>query len=145
MGATVIAVISASVYFLVAALAGLLNRLRIEYSKSTAVEDYGLSVMRMVAAPLISGLAGVGGAYLVAKSPALFAGLFGSSLKFQQQSAAQIFDVRTNELALVVALIFGFVPAAFFSGVERQAERFQRELEKSGPSGGSSATGSAAA
>lgn len=139
-GVSVVALLSASVYFLVGAVAGLLNRLRIEASKTTAVEDYGLSLMRLVAAPLLSGLAAVGGVYLVSKSPELFGALFGPEQTYPNQSAQQIFDLAQNEAGVVVAVVFGFVPAAFFSGVERQAERFQSELEKSEPSGGSSAS-----
>jgi hypothetical protein len=142
-GASVVAVLSASVYFLVAALAGLLNRLRIEASRTTAVEDYGLGLMRLVAAPLLSGLAGVGGVYLIAKSPDVFGALFRQNPGLQDLTAQRIFDVTQNEAGLIVAVIFGFVPAAFFSSVERQADRFQSELEKSEPSGGSSLAGNA--
>src|SRR5262249_42404937 len=41
-GVSTVALLSASVYFLVAAVAGLLNRLRIEFGRTTAVEDFGL-------------------------------------------------------------------------------------------------------
>ena len=58
-----------AVLYLVGALAGLLNRLRIESSRSSAVEDFGLHLARLIATPLLSGLAGVAGVYLVAKTP----------------------------------------------------------------------------
>jgi len=141
-GVSTVALLSASVYFLVAALAGLLNRLRIESARTTAVEDYGLSIARLTAAPLLSGLAGIGGVYLVAKSPELFGSLFGQPMT--QLTASQIFDLSQNELGLLVAVVFGFVPAAFFSSLQRQADRFQQELEKTEPSGGSSASTAAA-
>ena len=139
-GVSTLALMSASIYFLVAAVAGLLNRLRIESGRSTAVEDYGLGIMRLVAAPLLSGLAGVGGVYLIAKSPELFAALFNNQTS-TSLPAAKVFDVTTNELGLVVAVIFGFVPAAFFASIQRQADRFQQEIEKTEPSGGSTLSG----
>ncbi len=142
-GVSTLALVSASVYFLVAGLAGLLNRLRIESQSSTAAEDYGLGLVRLIVAPLLSGLAGVGGVYLIAKSPELFTALFSKDQTPVHLTAMQIFDVTQNELGLVVAVVFGFVPAAFFSSVQRQADRFQHELEKSEPSGGSSLSGNA--
>ena len=141
-GVSTLALMSASIYFLVAAVAGLLNRLRIESGRTTAVEDYGLGIMRLVAAPLLSGLAGVGGVYLIAKSPELFTALFSNQTP-PQLTATQVFDVTQNELGLVVAVIFGFAPAAFFASVQRQADRYQQELEKTEPSGGSTLSGNA--
>jgi hypothetical protein len=128
--------IAVSAYFLVAAIAGLLNRLRIEAGRSTAVEDYGLSLARLVASRLLSGLAGIGGVYLVAKSPAFLSAIApGAATKL---SVSQIFDLQHNELGLLVAVLFGFTPALFFSSLQRQSERFQQELESSQPAGGSS-------
>ncbi len=46
-----------------------------------------------------------------------------------------IFDLATNQSALLVAAVFGLVPAQLFSGLQRQADRFQVDLEKSAPAG----------
>jgi hypothetical protein len=122
------ALTSVSALYIVAALAGLINRLRIESSSGSAGEDYGLHLARLIATPLLSGLAGVGGVYLVAatngKAPDL----------------SQVFDFGKNQAALLVAATFGLVPAQLFSGLQRQAERFQTDLEKSEPAGGSTLT-----
>jgi hypothetical protein len=52
---------AAAVYFLVAAGVGLLNALYTSSQSGSAIEDYGLSTVRLIATPLISGLAGVVG------------------------------------------------------------------------------------
>ena len=56
-------------FYLVGALTGLINRLRIESGRSSAVEDYGLFLSRLIAVPVLSGLTAIGGVYLVSKTP----------------------------------------------------------------------------
>jgi hypothetical protein len=63
-------VVSVSALYLVASVVGLFNRLRIESTRSSTVEDYGLYLARLVTGALLSGLAGVAGVYLVAQAPA---------------------------------------------------------------------------
>ena len=130
------AVASFSVVYLVGALSGLVNRLRIESSRSSAVEDYGLHLARLIATPLLSGLAAVAGVYLVAKTPELLTVVSPSTAATPEPlDISQIFDLAANQSALVVAAVFGLVPAQLFSGLQRQAERFQLDLEKSAPAG----------
>jgi hypothetical protein len=49
---------------MVGAVAGLFGRIYRESQISTAFDDYGLSLTRLAATPLLSGLAGVGGVLL---------------------------------------------------------------------------------
>ena len=65
-------VLAVTVFYLVGAIVGLFNRLRLEVGRSGAVEDFGLSMARLVVTPLLSGLAAVAGVYLVAVAPSLF-------------------------------------------------------------------------
>ena len=60
-----------AILYLVGAIVGLFNRLRIDAGQSSAVEDFGLSQARLVVTPLVSGLAAVAGVYLIAALPAL--------------------------------------------------------------------------
>jgi hypothetical protein len=130
-----IQMITIAVLYLVGALAGLLNRLRIESQRSSAIEDYGLHLARLVATPLLSGLAGVAGVYLVAKTPELLLVVNPTSRGGATPDLAEIFNLTLNQSALLVAAIFGLVPAQLFSGLQRQADRFQQDLEKSTPAG----------
>jgi hypothetical protein len=124
-----------AVLYLVAALAGLLNRLRIESGRSSAIEDYGLHLARLIATPLLSGLAGVAGVYLVANTPELLTVVNPVAVGAATPDLAKIFDLGSNQSALLVAAIFGLVPSQLFSGLTRQADRFQADLEKSAPAG----------
>ena len=124
-----------AVLYLVAALAGLLNRLRIESLRTSAVEDFGLHLARLIATPLLSGLAGVAGVYLIAKTPELLTVVNPASGGLPPPDLAAIFDLSVNQSALLVAAVFGLVPSQLFSGLQRQADRFQTDLEKSSPAG----------
>jgi hypothetical protein len=148
-GVTAASVSAVSILYLVAALAGLINRLRIESMRSTAVEDYGLHLARLIAAPLLSGLAGVAGVYLVAKTPELLTlvspiaaptGGAPATTTVTPLDVSAIFDLQRNQAALLVAAIFGLVPSQLISSLQRQAERFQVDLERSEPSGGATQT-----
>jgi hypothetical protein len=127
---------AAAVFYLVAAIVGMFNRLRIESQRGSAVEDYGLSMARLITGPLVSGLAGVAGVYLVAKTPQFFGSLFGEGAP-APLPLANIFDLAQNELGLLVAAVFGFAPSQLASALQRQADRFEKDLERSEPSGGS--------
>jgi hypothetical protein len=70
-GVAVTYIQTAAILYLVGAIVGLFNRLRIEAGQSSAVEDFGLSQARLVVTPLVSGLAAVAGVYLIAALPVL--------------------------------------------------------------------------
>jgi hypothetical protein len=65
-GAQQSAIAAASAFYLVGATVGLLNQLRGVSQSDTAVEDYGLSIARLIAMPLFCGLAAIGGVVLTA-------------------------------------------------------------------------------
>jgi hypothetical protein len=101
-----------SALYLVAALAGLINRLRIESSRPTAVEDYGLHVARLIATPLLSGIAGVAGVYLVATTPELLNVVSPSNGDGEPTTLAinEVFVLSQNQASLLVAAVFGSSP-----------------------------------
>jgi hypothetical protein len=59
------AVAAVSVFFLIGAMIGLLNRLRGESQSEAALEDYGPSAARLIATPFLSGMTAVFGVVLV--------------------------------------------------------------------------------
>ncbi len=58
------AIAAAAAFYLVGAVTGLFGRFYRESVTGTAVDDFGFSTARLVATPLLSGLAGVGGVML---------------------------------------------------------------------------------
>jgi hypothetical protein len=60
------AIVAAVVFYLIGAVVGLFNQLRRESRATSAIEDFGLSRARLFYAPLLSGLAGIGGVLVTA-------------------------------------------------------------------------------
>jgi hypothetical protein len=116
-----------AVLYLIGAIVGLFNRLRIEAGLSSAVEDFGLSQARLVVTPLVSGLAAVAGVYLIAAAPALLpSGATGGEAPPDLQS---VFDLATNPIAIVYAAIFGLAPSTLTSRLMLASTRLEKDLQ----------------
>jgi hypothetical protein len=124
---------AAAAFYVVAALVGLFNRLRVESGRASAAEDYGLYMVRLVTAPLLSGLAGVAGVFLLAASAAAASAATPDLTNLLEST----YDLGQNQLNLLTAAVFGLAPGQLITGLQKQVDRFQRDLEKSEPSGGS--------
>jgi hypothetical protein len=129
-----VTLVSVSVLYLVASLVGLFNRLRIESSYTPRVDDYGLYIARLLTGPLLSGLAGVAGVYLIAQTPSFLGPLAAQQTTTATVTAsplpsaspvattvdviqvaapkalAEVYDLTANQLAILVAAIFGLAP-----------------------------------
>ena len=116
-----------SVFYLVGALVGLFNRLRIEAGQTSAVEDFGLSQARLVVTPLVSGLAAVGGVYLIAMAPALLPSSTAGGAAPPQLTA--VFDLASNPVGIVYAAIFGLAPGALTSRLTAASTRLEKDLQ----------------
>ena len=114
--------IGASVFFLVAAIVGLFNRLRLQANADSAVEDFNLFEARLVHTPLISGVAGVAGVILVAIAPAAS----GQS----PSSIGAVFELSTNSLGLLaVAAAFGLAPDRVIGPLQDQTEKLKGQIK----------------
>ena len=153
-------VAGASAYYLVGGIVGLFSRLRTDAEANSAVEDYGLSKVRLIATPLISGLAAVSGVVLTAllagsalgsilappttaaPSPAVSAATPTPAATPAGPGAialpplADIFNVPQYPIGLVIAAVFGLTPGLLVSQLQRQAERYKQDLQRSEPGGG---------
>jgi hypothetical protein len=134
LGVPKIVVVSVSALYLVASTVGLFNRLRIESTRSSTVEDYGLYLARLVTGALLSGLAGVAGVYLIAQAPAFLSPLTADSTATPAPlDIAAIYDLTKNQLALLVAAAFGIAPGALTAQLQQQVDRLERDLQRSEP------------
>jgi hypothetical protein len=129
-------ILAVSVFYLVGAIVGLFNRLRVEVGRREAVEDFGLSMARLVVTPLLSGVAAVAGVYLVAVAPSLFP--TGQQAAPPPPTLTQVFDLGTNAVGLVYAAIFGLAPNTLTNRLAAASARVEQEIASTGPSTGTS-------
>jgi len=114
-------ILAAVIFYIVGAIAGLFGTIYRQSTASTGSDDYGLSLVRPISTPLISGLAGIGGAFLysililqVSSSPS--------------NSLISIFTLNRLD-CLVAAAIFGFAPNLLMK--ELQANKYVTALQSS--------------
>jgi hypothetical protein len=135
----VIYIQTVAVLYLIGAIVGLFNRLRIEAGQSSAVEDFGLSQARLVVTPLVSGLAAVAGVYLIAVAPVLLP--TGTTDLPTPPTLQEVFDLAANPMALVYAAIFGLAPGSLTSRLAMASARLEKDLQSTeAASPGTSAT-----
>jgi hypothetical protein len=116
---------------MVGAIAGMFGRFYREAGNSTAVDDYGLSLARAIATPLLSGLAGVGGVLITIL---LYSTLPGVSITTQIKGISDIF--RLNQpIYFIVAAIFGLAPNLIIKSLQQSAAKYMNDLSSSKTTG----------
>jgi hypothetical protein len=113
-------ILAATVFYIVGATMGLFRRFYLESQISTAVDDYGLSLARLIATPLLSGLAGVGGVLL-------FSTFVFESITF---SASSIFRLDRPDY-IIAAAFFGLTPNLIIRGLQQRSEKYISALKSS--------------
>ncbi len=114
---------AAVAFYIVGALSGLAGRFHKELGSSIdLVGDHHLSLVRLIAVPLLSGLAGIGGVLLTTMLTAWGANDGSPDL-------STIFSVRPG--SLVIAAVFGLTPNLLIQGLQKRAEKYASDLEKS--------------
>jgi hypothetical protein len=108
-------------------------------------DDYGFAYARLVSAPLISGLGAIAGVVLTAKillpttdvvaAPAAVddSGKVTNVAPAVRQPASlhDIFDIALNPSGLVVAAVFGLTPGLVLDRLQKQAEQYKTDIQKS--------------
>lgn len=121
-GASRQAIISATAFYLVGALVGLFGRLYNESQTSKSVDDYRLALARLVATPLYSGLAAVGGVLVTQ----------------QVTSLAALFDPTKILPGLIIAAAFGLTPGVLINALQKQTETYKSDLKSTAATQGQS-------
>lgn len=154
------ALVGAVAFFLVGALFGLFARLYVEGQSESASDDYGLFEARLIALPILSGLAGVAGVFLVAiAAPALGAPAVASASSAVTSIAASalaapatasagsavtsslvdIFDLSNHQQGLIWAAVFGVTPELVLKQLQGYTNKMLKDLDNS-QAGGASRT-----
>ena len=120
------ALLAAASFYVVGAMAGLFGTIYRESTMSVGVDDYGLSLARLIGTPMLSGLAGVGGAFL-------YSLLILQTAPNASLTMSSIFTLSRLDY-LIAAVIFGFAPNLIIKGLAQQSDRFISALQKSNAS-----------
>ena len=119
-------------FFLVGAIVGLFNQLRLDASATTATEDYGLATARLVHTPLFSGLAALVGILVIPLLSFLANGTLSPNDTSSTPSTPSLSTIFTlTPVSLVLAVIFGVSPTALLMRLQREAEQYKADLRSS--------------
>jgi hypothetical protein len=118
-------------YFLVGALIGLFSRLNGELGADSATEDYGLSVMRLIAAPQLAGVAAVAGVGLLALT-----GMTAAEVAGAPNSFVRAFMLPFQPATMLAAAGFGLAPGLLIERLKQQTETLKGNLKSTQPQSG---------
>jgi hypothetical protein len=126
-------VAAAVTFYLIGAVVGLFALLRSEGRGGPRVDDYGVFEARLLSTPLLSGVAAIGGVFILAAAPAILGTGDASSATID---LGKMFAVD-NTRSLLAAAAFGLAPELLVRWLGNQADTLKKELTSSQPSGGS--------
>src|SRR6266487_4880254 len=120
-------VVAGTTFFLVGAIVGLFNRLHLETQSNTAVNDYGLSMARVIATPMLSGLAAVGSVLVIT----LLTGAMETSAaqKILLEDLPSIYSI--SPWHIILAAIFGLAPNLLIGMLQQKAESYKSDIQSS--------------
>ncbi len=119
------AITAAAAFYLVGAVTGLFGRFYREAVTGSAVDDFGFSTARLIATPLLSGLAGIGGVMLTV----MFASLGDTLNKAGDITMNDIFHMDPR--LFFAAAIFGLAPNLLIRGLQDEASKYATDIQSS--------------
>ena len=116
--------IDAMVFYFLGAIVGLFGRLFDERNADKVMDDYGLSMARIIVTPLISGLAALVGVLFVTTSSTI----------------DTIYNITLQNL--VFAAVLGFAPNILISSLQSKSEEIKGQIKSASPADQKSGKGS---
>jgi hypothetical protein len=110
----------AIIYAFIGGLSGLIGRLSTEAPSGQAIDDYRLSMARLMVTPLLSGLAAVIGVLLVAKASNL----------------DMIYNFNVILQNLIIAATFGLTPNLLINQLKNKSDEYKTNLQSTQPTTG---------
>jgi hypothetical protein len=129
-------ILEAMVYYFLGAIIGLFGRLFDERNADVVMDDYGLSMARIIVTPLISGLAALVGV-LLAATLAISIGL-----TTNMQIDTLYGPLKISFQNLVFAAVFGFAPNLAINILRSKSEDIKGQIKSASPSEKKSGKGS---
>lgn len=126
-GASPTSIKGAMTFYLVGALVGLFGCLYAESQSQKANDDYDLTLARIIATPILGGLAAVGGVLLMAMLSLTLLKTPGAPP--QSVQIVGIYNLGSNELGVVIAAVFGYSPNLFINVLRDKAANITSQLQ----------------
>ncbi len=117
-------ILASTLFYMVGAVAGLFVRFYRESKGNASTDDFGLSTIRLLSIPLLSGLAGIAGAIAVILLPDLTSQASAFALP------SSIKSLLTPQF-LLAAAAFGASPNLVIKGLQDKADKYETELQSS--------------
>ena len=115
---------AATAFYLVGALVGLFSTLYAQSGARSAVDDYGLTLTRMLVTPQLSGIAAVLGVVITSMVAV-------TQLHDGQVALADSFNLLERPINILVAAVFGFSPGLVLDRLRRQTDEAKDDLQRS--------------
>ena len=122
---------AALVFYLVGSIVGLFSRLYTESQTGSAIDDYGLTLARVVATPLISGLAAIAGVLVIAILSMNILNAPGSGVNAGLPQLSTVYDIVQNRQGIIVAALFGLTPNRLINILQQRADDTKARLKNS--------------
>jgi hypothetical protein len=123
-------IIAGVVFYTVGALVGLFKRLHSRFATPAIAvsETIDFTTVRLIATPLFSGLAAIGGVVVTSLLLSLNTTKGGSAPQL-----TEVFDLGQNPGGILAAAVFGLTPALLVNALERKADKWKTELASATP------------
>jgi hypothetical protein len=133
-------IVTAATFYLIGAIVGLFNQLHLEGRAETATEDYGLTSARLLHTPMISGLAGLGGALIIPMLSVLVNTSTNAPHVIPATNAqyvipasamhlTDLLNLSAHPFSIALAAIFGLSPTVLLSRLQQEAEKYKADLK----------------
>ncbi len=122
---------AALIFYLVGAIVGLFSRLYTESQNDSAVDDYGLTVARVVVTPLISGLAAIAGVLVIAVLSINILNAPGTGVGGGLPQLINVYDIVQNRQGIIIASLFGLTPNLLMNILQQKADDAKAQLKGS--------------
>ena len=122
-------ILAATMFYMVGAIAGLFVRFYSESQANTSVDDFGLSTTRLVAIPLLSGVAGILGVLVVEMLASLGGPVLLGPALARSLELPTLFSLDPR--LLLAAAIFGVTPNLVIQGLQQKATEYENQLQSS--------------
>ncbi|GAC1369412.1 MAG: hypothetical protein NVS2B12_27900 [Ktedonobacteraceae bacterium] len=122
---------AALVFYLVGSIVGLFSRLYTESNNNRAIDDYGLTVARVLVTPLLSGLAAIAGVLVIAVLSINILNAPGATSGAGLPQLGAVYDIVQNRQGIIVAALFGLAPNRLINILQQKADSTEASLKNS--------------